>query len=244
MQTMTTSSREDAFTLQRALDRIADLEVRIEELDAFTYAVAHELRGPLFVIDGFARNIELNDAAGLTREGRSRLRRVIDAAAQMQKLIDDFLALSRAEHVQIRRQPVALDEMVREVLRELRTPYIATRVITSELPIMQADPALARQILMNVIGNALKYSALSPEPIVQIGLDAQGSLYVTDNGIGFPMDKADSIFDPFERVTGDPAYPGTGVGLAIAQRLLRRHGGWIHAQSREGGPTTFTFSFG
>ncbi|MEJ6021048.1 sensor histidine kinase [Ramlibacter sp. PS4R-6] len=236
-----TPTFDPAADLER---RTAQLQARVEELDAFTYTVAHELRAPLQSISGFARAIELNDAGELSQQGRSRLRRVIAAAAQMERLLDDLLALARADRISLRKQPVAIDELVREVLRELRPAYPATRVIVSELPLVHADPALARQVLVNLVGNALKYSALAPDPLVQVALDSDGAFMVTDNGIGFPLAKAQSVFEPFHRVTCDPAYPGTGVGLAVVRRLLERHGGWIRAHSRDGGPTVFTFSFG
>jgi signal transduction histidine kinase len=223
--------------------RIALLESRVAELDAFNYSIAHELRGPLQAISGFARSLELHEADQLSPKGRSRLRRVIDAAKHMDRLIDDLLGLSRADHVELHVSDVATDELVREVLRELRPPYPATRVLASELPLVQADPAFARQVFVNVIGNALKYSALATEPLVEIGIDAQGAFYVRDNGIGFPAEATATLFEPFERATADPAYPGTGVGLAVVRRLLARHGGWIAARSREGGPTEFRFAF-
>ncbi|HYF20283.1 MAG TPA: HAMP domain-containing sensor histidine kinase [Ramlibacter sp.] len=225
-------------------DRIHVLEEEVQELEAFNYAVAHELRGPLLSIRGYARQLELNDALSLPPQARMRLRRIHEVAAGMERLIDDLLALARARHLELRKQPLVLADLVREVLYELRPAYPGTRVVTSELPIVEADPALARQVLVNVIGNALKYSARAEQPLVQVGVDTRGDLYVEDNGIGFAMQQAEAVFKPFERICGSAAYSGSGVGLAIARRILERHGGWIRARSREGGPTVFTFSFG
>jgi signal transduction histidine kinase len=224
--------------------RIDALEQRIAELDAFVYTIAHELRGPLQTISGFAANLEHFEAPNLSTKGRSRLRRVIHGAAQMERLIDDLLSLARSDRLELVKTPSAVDEIVRVILRELREAYPATRVVVSELPLIHADAAIVRQVFLNVIGNALKYSHLQAEPLVEIGLDVDGAFRVSDNGIGFPMDQAARLFIPFQRMTGDPAYPGSGVGLAVVLRLLTRHGGWIEANSREGGPTEFRFSFG
>ena len=227
-----------------AQDHVTALEQRIAQLDAFAYTVAHELRGPLQAISGFAGSLERDEAKNLSDAGRSRLRRVVCAAARMERLIDDLLALARSEHIELAKAPVASDEVVRDILRELRHGYPNTRVVVSELPLIHADAAVVRQVFLNVIGNALKYSHLRADPHVEIGLDVDGVFRVRDNGIGFPMENVARLFEPFERMTGDAAYPGSGVGLAIVQRLLARHGGWISALSREGGPTEFRFSFG
>jgi signal transduction histidine kinase len=224
--------------------RIDALEQRIAELDAFVYTIAHELRAPLHTISGFAASLEHFEAPNLSGKGRWRLKRVVHVAAQMERLIDDLLSLARSDRMEIVKAPTATDETVRDILRELRQAYPATRVVVSELPLVHADAAIVRQVFLNVIGNALKYSHLQAEPLVQIGLDAGGAFRVSDNGIGFPMEQAARLFIPFERMTGDPAYPGSGVGLAVVLRLLTRHGGWIKASSREGGPTEFRFSFG
>jgi signal transduction histidine kinase len=137
-----------------------------------------------------------------------------------------------------------LDEMVRHVLREMQSGYPATRVKIGELPVIHADPVVVRHVLVNVIANAFKYSALAPHPTVEISVDTSGALQVIDNGFGFANEDAAKIFEPFVRLTHDPAYPGLGLGLAAAKRWLGRHGGWIRAESREGGPTRFTISFG
>ena len=224
--------------------RIAALERRIAELDAFTYTVAHQLRAPLQAMNGFARRLQLDDASSLSPKARSRLDRIAAAALKMEQTIDDLLMLARADRFELEKEPLATEEIVREVLAELRGPYPATRVMTSELPHVHADPVVVRQVFVNLIGNALKFSHLADAPRIEIGLATDGAFHVRDNGIGFGMDKAGALFEPFERLTGNADYPGTGVGLAIVRRLIERHGGWVQAQSREGGPTEFRFSFG
>jgi signal transduction histidine kinase len=224
---------------------VAELERRIAELDAFCYSIAHELRAPLHVISGFARALELSDAESLSPRGRERLRRVIEGAGAMDRLIDDLLAFARAERIDVQRSPVALDELVRDLLQALRPAYPRTRVVVSPLPRVDADPALVRQVFVNLIGNALKFSGLQDHPVVEIGASEApgeaGVIFVRDNGVGFPPEEASRLFMPFERLHGDRGYPGTGVGLAIVKRLIERHGGWITATSGPGEPTEFRF---
>ena len=139
----------------------------------------------------------------------------------MRKPLEDTLPF------EVKKVDLQLDEIVRHMLREMRTSYPATRVTSSELPIIHADPVVVRRVLGNVIANAFKYSALAPQPAVEISLHASGVLQVIDNGVGFASEDAAAIFEP----------------LSAAKQLLDGHGGWIRAESREGGPTRFTISF-
>jgi signal transduction histidine kinase len=221
---------------QDAHARIALLEERLSELDAFTTAVSHELRESLLSVGRLARSIELDDSR-LSPASRSRLRRIAQAALQMERVIDDAVALTRGDRFEVEKGDFRLDEMARHVLREMQPSYPATRVTLGELPIIHADPLVVRHVLVNVIANAFKYSALAPQPAVEISLDATGALQVIDNGPGFTDEDATRIFEPFVRLTHDPAY------LAAVKHWLDRHGGWIRAESREGGPTRFTISF-
>ena len=235
--------RKDALpSVQDAYARIAQHEQRLRELDAFTAAVSHELRESLFKIGGLARAIELDDACH-GPNSRPRLQRNAQAALQMERVIDDAMALIRGERFDVERIDLQLDEMVRHVLREMRASYPATRVTLSELPIVHADPVVVRHVLANVIENAFKYSVLAPRPAVEVSLHTSGALQVIDNGLGFANEDAAKIFEPLVRLTRDPAYPGVGLGLAAVKQWLGRHGGWIRAESREGGPTRFTISF-
>lgn len=227
---------------QDACPRVAQLERRLRELDAFTAAVSHELRGSLCSVGGFARAIELDDT-GLGPKTRSRLRRIAQVALQMERVIDDAMALTHGDRFAVRKFDFQLDEMVRQVVRDMRARYPATRVTISELPIIHADPVVVRHVLASVLANAFKYSALAPEPAVEISLHANGALQVVDNGLGFANEDAARIFEPFVRLTRDPSYPGVGLGLATAKQWLDRHGGCIRAESREGGPTRFSISF-
>jgi signal transduction histidine kinase len=161
----------------------------------------------------------------------------------MERVIDDAMALTRGSRFEVGKVDLQLDEVVRHVLREMQANYPATRVTSSELGVIHADPVVVRHVLGKVIANAFKYSALAPEPAVEILLHTSGALQVIDNGIGFANEDAAKIFEPFVRLTRDPAYFGVGLGLATVKQWLDRHGGWIRAESREGGPTRFTISF-
>jgi signal transduction histidine kinase len=241
---MSEFQKEPILHPQHAHERVAEHDQRLRELNAFAAtSVSHELRESLVSIGGFARTIELEDTR-LSPASRSRLRRIAQAALQMERVIDDAVALARSERFEVEKGDLRLDEMVRHVLREIQPAYPATRVILSELPIIHADPVVVRPVLVNVIANAFKYSALAPEPAVEVSLDTSGALQVIDNGIGFPQEDAARIFEPFVRLTRDPAYPGLGLGLTAVRKWLHGHGGWIRAESREGGPTRFAMSFG
>jgi signal transduction histidine kinase len=240
---MSKPDQDIELSAQEAQARIARLEQRLRELDAFTIAVSHELRDSLFSIGGFARAIQLDDRR-LESASRTRLRRIAQAALHMERVIDDALALTHGDRFEVEKADLHLDGMVRQVLREMQPLYPATRVTLGELPVVHADAVVVRHVLVNVIANAFKYSSLAQEPAVAISLDASGALQVTDNGIGFPSEDATRIFEPFVRLTDDPAYPGAGLGLPAVKQWLDRHGGWIRAESREGGPTRFTISFG
>lgn len=237
-------SRKDARpSAQDAYARVAQLEYRLRKLDAFTTAFSHELRDSLFSVGGFARAIELDDDARLGPNSRSCLRSIAQAASRMQRVIDDAMALARGDPLEGEKVDLPLDEMVRDMLRDMQATYPATRVTLSELPIIHADPEVVRLVLRNVIGNAFKYSVLAPEPAVEISLHPSGVLQVLDNGLGFANEDAPKIFEPFVRFTRDPVYPGVGLGLTAVKQALDRHGGRIRAESREGGPTQFTISF-
>ncbi|MDB5874985.1 MAG: multi-sensor signal transduction histidine kinase [Ramlibacter sp.] len=217
------------------------------DLDAFAHSVAHDLREPLHVISGFARMLELDDTTLMSAQGRRRLGRILESASEMSRLIDGILASARAERVEVRFSPVRLDELVQDVLRDVLPDHPAAEVVVSGLPVVTGDPALVRQVFANLIGNALKFSARRQPQRVEIGAGVEGHeqvLFVRDNGVGFAPEDAARLFTPFLRGTDDATYAGMGVGLSIVKRVIQRHGGWIRADSRIGGPTVFSFNFG
>ncbi|HSV48503.1 MAG TPA: ATP-binding protein [Ramlibacter sp.] len=220
------------------------LERTVSDLEAFSASVSHDLRGPLRTVNGFATLLERSEGERLSDEGRRKLGRIQAGALAMDRMIEDILACSRAERVEMHFASVDLDALVRELVHELVSAYPSTRVSVGPLPVVRADPTMAWQVFANLVGNALKFSARQPHPHVEIGMrdsPAGPWLYVQDNGIGFDNARADQLFAPFERLHGDD-FPGSGVGLSIVKRLIERHGGGIEASS-EPGRTVFRFSF-
>jgi PAS domain S-box-containing protein len=243
------AAREELET--RVRRRTADLEATNKELEAFSYSVSHDLRAPLRAIDGFARILEKEHAVALPAEGRELLRDVRANAERMAKLIDDLLRFSRLSRQPLRRQPVNCGEMVRQCVEELRRDWNGRRVDVrlGELPTCRADPALLKQVWLNLLGNAVKYTGSCPEAVVEVGSrpgqDPAALVYfVKDNGVGFDMRFARKLFGVFQRLHRAEEYEGTGVGLAIVHRIIRRHGGEVWAEAEPGRGATFSFTLG
>lgn len=188
-------------------------------------------------------------ASQLPLEAQQYLRFIRDNAQQMDRLIQDLLALSRSSYQPLHKQPVDVVALVREVLEKLREeqPGRQVEVAIAELPGCQADPALLRQVWVNLLGNALKYTRQCNPAQVKVGsrvADAESVFFVQDNGAGFDMKYADKLFGVFQRLHRADEFEGTGIGLAIVQRIVNRHGGrvWAEAKIHEG--ATFFFTLG
>jgi signal transduction histidine kinase len=221
------------------------LERTVADLEAFAYTLSHDLRGPLRAISGFASVLLRTESQALSAGGQQRLGRIVEGAVRMDRMISDILTWAQAERAELRLREVDLAQVVHEVLRDLEPAYPHTQIDVQALPVLQADPSAAQQVLANLLGNAFKFSAHNPQPRVQVGQDGEGWLFVRDNGVGFEPAKAEGLFQPFHRLHADDSdYPGTGVGLSIVRRLLERHGGAIRAESQSGQGSTFRFSFG
>ncbi len=195
-------------------------------------------------MDGYARMLEEDYGASLDEEGRRLLSVVRQSSARMGRLIDDLLQFSRLGRQEPAKQPVDMAGLAREVAAELGSASSAAIEI-GELPRATADRALMRQVWANLVGNALKYSGKRADPRIEVGGREEGaeSLYwVRDNGVGFDMRYADKLFGVFQRMHSQDEFEGTGVGLATVQRIIRRHGGRIWAESKLGQGTTFYFS--
>jgi light-regulated signal transduction histidine kinase (bacteriophytochrome) len=196
-------------------------------------------------VDGFARILEEDYAAKLDDEGRRLLGTVRDNAARMGKLIDDLLELSRTGRRALSTGQVDMAALVRKVMGELRPEYPGANIEIGDLPQTPGDESLLRQVWVNLISNAFKYSAKVSGPMIQIGGRSNGNgveYWVRDNGAGFDMTYYDKLFGVFQRLHGHDEFPGTGVGLAIVQRVLVRHGGRVWADGRVGGGAIFHFS--
>jgi signal transduction histidine kinase len=229
---------------QRVAERTAELQAVNRELESFSYSVSHDLRAPLRAIDGFARMLEEDYGERLDDEGRRLLGVVRGSSRQMGQLIDDLLDFSRLGRQAIARRPLDMAALAREVAATL-THGSAARVAVGALPPAHADAALLRQVWANLIGNALKYSGKRAEPRIAVGGGAEAGedvYWVRDNGVGFDMRYADKLFGVFQRLHGADEFPGTGVGLAIVQRVVARHGGRVWAQGRAGEGACFYFA--
>jgi signal transduction histidine kinase len=234
---------------QRVADRTAELVAANKELEAFSYSVSHDLRAPLRAIDGFSRILQEDYSANLPEEAQRYFQLVRGNAQQMGRLIDDLLAFSRLSRQPLSRRSVDPAALVRECLDELREEQAGRRVeITiGELPTCQADPALLKQVWINLLSNAIKYTGPRDPATIAIGSRFQGAetiYFIQDNGVGFDMRYSDKLFGVFQRMHRAEEYEGTGVGLAIVQRVIHRHGGRIWAEAAVDQGATFCFTFG
>lgn len=256
--------------LERHLrERTQELEAANLELEAFSYSVSHDLRAPLRAMDGFSRILFEEYSSQLPEDAQRYLQLVRDSAQQMGQLIDDLLAFSRLNRQPLRKQTVAPADLVRRVLEDLHAEQEGRRVEISiaDLPSCEADPALLKQVFCNLLSNALKFTRGREVTIIEVGCaeirvsspesgvssqeiksniqhpaSHERVYFVKDNGTGFDMRYADKLFGVFQRLHRAEEYEGTGVGLAIVQRIIHRHGGRIWAESEKGQGATFYFT--
>ncbi len=231
----------------RVRERTAELEFANRELESFAYSVSHDLKAPIRAIQGFSRMLLGEHAARLDKEGRRLLQVVIDNTRTMANLIDDLLALSRVGRHQIRESPLDLAAVARRVFERLREQEADRdlRLTIQDLPAALGDPALIQQVMMNLLGNAIKYTRTSKTAVIEVGgyaADKESVFFVKDNGIGFDARYAHKLFGVFQRLHGGREYEGTGVGLAIVQRIIQRHGGRVWAEGNVGEGATFYFT--
>ena len=223
----------------------AALEAANKELEAFAYSISHDLRAPLRSLDGFAKILLEERGDKLDADGRHYLDMIVGSAAEMGRLVDDLLNFSRLGKQPMSRQPIEPDRLVRQVLAELDAlrQGRSVEVRLGQLPACHADPGLLRQVFANLLGNALKYTRKRPKAEIDVGWDAALQAYfVRDNGVGFDMRHADKLFGVFQRLHRAEDYEGTGVGLAIVQRIVLRHGGRVWAEAAEDKGATFYFT--
>ena len=224
------------------------LEAANKELDAFSYSVAHDLRAPLRAIDGFSRILLEDHAPTLAPEAQHYLNVVRRNSQRMGLLIDDLLAFSRLSRQPLNKQLVRPADLVRQCVDELRAEQQGRRVeiAIGDLPACQADPALLKHVWMNLMANALKYTRKQEVAVIEVGSREQSGAcvyFVKDNGVGFDMQYADKLFGVFQRLHRPEDYEGTGVGLAIVQRVIHRHSGRVWAEAAVNQGATFYFTF-
>jgi PAS domain S-box-containing protein len=228
-------------------ERTAELRALNAELEAFSYSVSHDLRAPLRHVSGFAQLLGRHAAAGLDEKGRDYVAKIVDAARRMGRLIDDLLALSRTGRAPVEKRPVSLAALVEEAWRELagETEGRAVVFAVDALPEVEADPALLRLVLVNLLSNALKYSRGREPARISVTARREGSeivVGVRDNGVGFDMQFADKLFGVFQRLHSSTEFEGTGIGLANVRQIIRRHGGRTWAEAAPGEGASFFFS--
>jgi signal transduction histidine kinase/DNA-binding response OmpR family regulator len=242
---------------KRVANRTAQLEAANKDLESFSYSVSHDLRAPLRAIDGFS-NILLEDYSGvLDANGQRYLGLVRQGVGRMGRLIDDILAFSRTSRSEMGMEMVEMADITREVFAELRAmaPERNINLVfgdkdlgdqdLGELPSARCDRAMIRQVLSNLLHNAIKYTSPRSDAVIEVsGMagEAETCYCVKDNGVGFDMDYADKLFGVFQRLHSAGEFEGTGIGLAIVKRIIERHGGRVWAEGKVGEGAAFHFS--
>jgi len=232
---------------ERVIQRTAQLEAANKELEAFSYSVSHDLRAPLRAVNGFAGIVLEDFSPQLPEEGKRYLERIRNGGQRMGELIDDLLAFSHLSRQSVNRQTVDTTKLVQNVFDELKPQRDDRRIEikVGELPACHGDPALLKQVWVNLISNAIKYSRGREPAIVEIGCtheNGENIYFVRDNGAGFDMQYANKLFGVFQRLHRNDEFEGTGVGLAIVQRIVHRHGGRVWAKAKVNEGATFYFT--
>lgn len=239
---------ENAELAHRVRERTLELEAANRELESFSYSVAHDLRGPLSVIVGYAETLIEDHSAQWPDKPRELVGAIMASGGHMQRLIDGLLRLSRVGRQPLSKGPVEAGALVREVVDDLcRQQHAGREVVVhvGDIPDCVGDRALLRQVLVNLLSNAFKFTRARERPVVTVigWTEAGERIYcVRDNGAGFDVQQADKLFAAFQRFHDPDQYEGTGIGLSIASRVVQRHGGRIWASAEVGKGAAFYFS--
>jgi PAS domain S-box-containing protein len=232
-------------------ERALALESANRELEAFTYSVSHDLRAPLRHMDGFSKILEEEFAPHLPAEGKRMIGRIRAGARQAGQLVDDLLGLSRVGRTELKLETVGLKGMVERVVRDLKGDAQGREIEwrVGELPFVECDAGLIKQVFANLLSNALKFTRPRAKAVIEVGSreqDGQAVVYVRDNGVGFSMKYSDKLFGAFQRLHRSEDFEGTGVGLATVQRIVHKHGGrvWAKAELDKGAMFSFTLGRG
>jgi signal transduction histidine kinase len=241
--------RQNAELAARVRERTAELETLNKELEAFAYTVSHDLRTPLRAIAGFAEILLQRPPGSLPPDVQRCIDRIHHGAGEMDRLINNILAFSQLGHRAPDRQPVNLEQLAREVFEDLAGEPGGRRVefTVQALPAVAGDPALLRQVLVNLLSNALKFTRPRDPAVIEVGVapakdGADPVFFVRDNGVGFDARQADRLFGVFQRLYHPVEFEGTGVGLAMVRRIVERHGGRVWAEARVDAGATFLFT--
>ncbi|NWF98432.1 MAG: GHKL domain-containing protein [Nitrospirae bacterium] len=235
--------KELNMKLKQNIQQITDLN---KELETFNYSVSHDLRTPLIVIGGFAKRLLKKYSGNLDDKWREELNIIQENVQRMSRLIDDLLAFSRSERQQIKFEVVDMNKLARNVVEELKVlTSEKTLIDVKDIPSVYGDSIMLHQVLYNLISNAIKFTKHKETVIIEIGCKIEKDeyiYYVKDNGAGFDMKYADKLFGVFQRLHKSEEFEGTGIGLAIVQRIVKRHGGRVWAEGKADEGATFYFS--
>ena len=223
------------------------MEATNKELEAFAYSISHDLRAPFRAIDGYTHILVEDYEKSMNEEGKRMFAVIRNEAKHMGRLIDDLLSFSHISHADMQVSKVNMEALVYSVFYELTTPESRERIDfhVATLPSAMGDLILIREVWMNLLSNAIKFSSKRERSVIEVSYqqDGQEVIYlVRDNGAGFDKRYADKLFGVFQRLHSDKEFEGTGVGLAIVQRLIHRHGGKVWADSQVDKGTTFYFT--
>jgi len=242
-------------TKQALSERTEQLEAANQELESFSYSVSHDLRAPLRHISGFVdalkQRVEASEALS-DRKIVHYMEIIEDSSQKMSLLIDGLLALSRVSRTELMHIPIDLARLVNTAIKLTKPPTVADPAPTphsvefavGNLPTVTGDPTLLQQVFSNLISNAVKFSRGRTPATIVIDALPDGTIFVKDNGVGFQMEYADRLFGAFQRLHSQREFEGTGIGLAIVQRIIHRHGGTVWAESRPSQGATFYFKLG
>jgi signal transduction histidine kinase len=242
--------RAEKKALEKRLhDYAAELETANADLQLFVHSIAHDLRSPLAVIGGFAKVLLMNFSARIPPEAAGLIEKLGAMTRRMTMFIEELLRFSQFGRQPISKQPIDMSALVYEVLEELQYEPGSRKIETKvgELPPSVGDPALVKQVLMNLMANAFKFTSKKEQAVIEIGSERQNGktvYFVRDNGVGFDAQKAKDLFNPFRQLHSLEGFEGTGIGLSIVQRIVNRHGGhiWAEAEVNKGATFYFTLS--
>jgi light-regulated signal transduction histidine kinase (bacteriophytochrome) len=218
-----------------------------KELESFSFSAAHDLKAPLIAMNGFGNILVENYSDALDNQGRDYLKRIVAGSDRMTSIIDDMLILSKISLQEIKVQDVNISEIATSIIEEMKAVSPERKVDVHIHPGLKcrADSHLIRIALTNLLANAWKYTSKNETTEIEIGFTTskgEGTFYVKDNGSGFDMKNADKLFEPFKRLHTEKEFPGTGIGLSIVDRIIRRHNGCIWGKGEIGKGATFYFS--
>jgi len=225
--------------------RVAELEAVNMELKAFNYSVSHDLRTPLLMIGGFCRKLLERYSKQLDAKGQQFLDIIYRNTQNMQQLINDLLTFSSLDSQKMKSSEIDMGELAKAVFEELRDFSPGQALVLKTLPQARGDRAMIRQVFVNLLSNAFKFTRPKGNGVIEIGgMTEENKIiyYVRDSGVGFDMQDVHKLFNVFQRLHDPDEFEGTGVGLAIVRRIVQRHGGWVWAEGRVDEGATFYFS--